>query len=61
MKYLSSQQRWKKCNLQDDVIFLLLIIGKCYYSEFHAPLQKQLITLQKFNIPISIDISIKTH
>jgi hypothetical protein len=24
-------------------------------------LHKQLITLQKFNIPISIDISIKTH
>ena len=30
-------------------------------SEFHAPLHKQLITLPKFNIPISIDISIKTH
>ena len=30
-------------------------------SEFQAPLHKQLITLQKFNTPICIDISIKTH
>ena len=31
------------------------------YSEFHTPLQKQIITLQKFHVPISIDISFKTH
>ena len=36
-------------------------IGRADYGEFHAPLQKQIITLQKFNIPISIDSSIKTH
>ena len=30
-------------------------------SEFHEPLRKQIITFQKFNIPIFIDISIKTH
>ena len=38
-----------------------LLDSMYYYSEFHAPLHKQLITLQKFNIPISIDNSIKTH
>ena len=32
-----------------------------YPGEFPAPLHKQLITFQKFNIPIYIDISIKTH
>ena len=31
------------------------------YSDFHGPLHKQIITLQKFSIPISIDISLKTH
>ena len=30
-------------------------------SEFHAPLHKQLITFQKFNIPIYIDISISLY
>ena len=29
--------------------------------EFDAPLHKQIITLQKFNIHISINIFIKTH
>ena len=29
--------------------------------QFHAPLHKQLIKSQKFNIPISIDLFIKTH
>ena len=33
----------------------------CTKVSFNAPLHKQIITLQKFNIHISIDISIKTH
>ena len=37
------------------------IDNKTAKSEFHTPLHKQIITLQKFNFPISIDISIKTH
>ena len=32
-----------------------------FLSEFHAPLHKQIVTLQKFNIPISIDIAIATN
>ena len=38
-----------------------LVEEKNYQSEFHALLHKQLITIQKFNSPISIDIFIKAH
>jgi hypothetical protein len=35
--------------------------GKINQELLNAPLHKQIITLQKFNISIYIDISIKTH
>ena len=41
-----------------DTLKVFLTITKV---SFTVLLHKQLITLQKFNIPISIDISIKTH
>ena len=44
-----------------DYIIPIRAKNVSFLSEFHAPLHKQLITLQKFSIPISIDISIKTH
>ena len=43
------------------IIVIAIKRGARSQSEFHAQLHKQITTLQKFNIPISIDISIKIH
>ena len=40
---------------------IIPLISAGPWSEFHTPLHKKIITLKKFNIPISIDNSIKTH
>ena len=52
------QQKITIASLVQQYIFIRTVSSE---SEFHAPLHKQLIALQKFNIPIFIDISIKTH
>ena len=70
---LDTTFRWESFNKSSFAInytyvyfYALVYLGKITLItitkvSFHVPLHKQIITLQKFNIPISIDISIETH
>ena len=51
------------CHFLKKVNVSFIRFFKIYWNtkESFTPLYKQIIALQKFNIPISIDISIKTH
>ena len=48
-----------KCTMGWNIFWRINLIY-CY-CEFHAPLHREIIAFQNFNIPISIDTSIKTH
>ena len=70
---LDTTFRWESFNKSSFAInytyvyfYALVYLGKITLItitkvSFHVPLHKQIITLQKFNIPISIDISIETN